>query len=61
MVITTLDKLKAGDTFRYIGSDEQDWHTVIEVKEDKIYYPGNLKDRPQTNHRTKTEVILKEG
>lgn len=57
---TTLVDLAVGDTFRYKNSDENDWHTVIKVDEEKIYYPGYLSDYPNSNYRVNNiEVILK--
>lgn len=61
MVTVTLAELKPNDTFRYIGSDENDWHTVINTDDDKLYYPGYLKDKPESNHRVgNVRVILKD-
>jgi len=58
MKLVTLKELKSGDTFRYQNSDEQDWHTVSAVDEDRLYYPGNI---AQSNHRSDNVlVILKE-
>lgn len=54
----TLADLEVGDTFRYKGSDENDWHTVSGIDEQKIYYPGYLKD--DSNYRVENvEVIVK--
>lgn len=56
----TLADLQANDTFRYKGSDENDWHTVTRIDDEKLYYPGYLADQPQSNYRTNNvEVILK--
>lgn len=56
----TLADLQPGDTFRYKGSDENDWHTVSSVDEQKIYYPGYLPDKPESNYRVENvEVIVK--
>jgi len=54
----TLADLEVGDTFRYKGSDENDWHTVSGKDEVKIYYPGV--NNQQSNYRTENvEVIWK--
>lgn len=56
----TLADLQPGDTFRYKGSDENDWHTVSKVDDEKLYYPGYLPDRPESNYRVENvEVIVK--
>ena len=56
----TLADLQPGDTFRYKGSDENDWHTVSRVDEEKLYYTGYLPDKPQSNYRTdNVQVICK--
>ena len=56
----TLADLQPGDTFRYKGSDENDWHTVSSVDEKKLYYPGYLPDKPASNYRVENvEVIVK--
>ncbi len=61
MKLVTLKELKVGDTFRYIGSEEDDWHTVSAITEEKLYYPGYFADRPESNHRVdNVSVILKE-
>jgi hypothetical protein len=56
----TLADLEIGDTFRYKGSDENDWHTVSGKDDEKIYYPGYLPDKPESNYRVENvEVIVK--
>src|SRR3954467_13586028 len=55
-----LVELEVGDTFRYKGSADDDWHTVIKVDKEKIYYPGYVSDCPNSNYRVENvEVILK--
>lgn len=55
-----LTDLQVGDTFRYKGSAEDDWHTVSKVDSDMIYYSGYLPDKPNSNYRVENvEVILK--
>jgi hypothetical protein len=56
----TLADLEIGDTFRYKGSDQDDWHTVSHKDEVKIYYPGYMADKPESNYRVENvEVIVK--
>lgn len=58
--LKTLADLQPNDTFRYKGSDEDDWHTVIRIDDEKIYYAGYLPDKPETNYRVENvEVIVK--
>lgn len=55
-----LSDLEIGETFRYKGSDENDWHTVSGKDEAKIYYAGYLPDVPESNYRVENvEVIVK--
>lgn len=56
----TLADLQLNDTFRYKGSDENDWHTVSKIDSEKVYYAGYLPDVPQSNYRVENvEVIVK--
>lgn len=56
----TLADLQVGETFRYKGSDEEDWHTVSAADSEKIYYTGYLADRLESNYRVENvEVIIK--
>lgn len=54
----TLADLQIGDTFRYKGSDENDWHTVSSLDDEKLYYPGFLTDKPQSNYRTNNVQVI---
>jgi hypothetical protein len=54
----TLADLQPHDTFRYKGSDENDWHVVSRIDEKKLYYAGV--NNEQSNHRVENvEVIVK--
>lgn len=54
----TLADLQPGETFRYKGSDENDWHVVSKVDEKKLYYAGV--NNEQSNYRVENvEVIVK--
>lgn len=56
----TLADLEVGETFRYKGSADDDWHTVSAIDNEKIYYPGYLSDRPNSNYRVdNVEVIIR--
>src|SRR5579863_996414 len=54
----TLAQLEVGDVFRYKGSEEDDWHTVSKVDEQKIYYAGLQADKPQSNWRTDNVLVI---
>lgn len=54
----TLADLETGDTFRYIGSDQNDWHLVTSVDETKVYYAGGYQG--DSNYRfDNVPIILK--
>lgn len=58
--LKTLADLQQNDVFRYKGSDENDWHTVSGIDEQKIYYAGYMPDKPESNYRVENvEVIVK--
>lgn len=49
--------LETGDTFRYIGSDENDWHVVTSLDEQKVYYTGGYS--VESNYRNEVKIIVK--
>lgn len=49
--------LETGDTFRYVGSDENDWHVVTLVDENKVYYAGGYAG--ESNYRNEVKIIVK--
>lgn len=54
----TLADLQPGETFRYKGSDENDWHIVSRIEGNKLYYAGV--NNEQSNYRVENvEVIVK--
>lgn len=56
--LKTLADLQPGETFRYKGSDENDWHIVSKVDDKKFYYAGV--NNEQSNYRVENvEVIVK--
>lgn len=54
----TLAELTDSDTFRYIGSDENDWHRVSTVTSTHVCYPGG-NGTTQRNTRCEVKVIVK--
>lgn len=52
-----LAELTDSDTFRYIGSDENDWHKVSTVTDTHVCYPGG-NNITQKNTRCGVKVIV---
>ncbi len=57
-MLKPLSELVPGDEFRYQNSAEDDWHKVISVDEEKLYYPGYLPDKPESNYRVDNVVVI---
>lgn len=44
-----LGSLIAGTRFRYIGSDNHDWHIIVSSSEDKVIYTCGHKNETNTS------------